>query len=74
MCRDPEKLRFKTDREHFAVVACGLNFGIADLAPEELADCCDALCACGKRHSPENLRKLRASIVKTTRMFKTSPS
>jgi hypothetical protein len=42
---------------------CGFDFGMADLTPEELADCFDAICDCGKEHSPENLRKLRTRIL-----------
>jgi hypothetical protein len=57
--QDPEKLKFKFDREHQLLIMMGLDFGIDSLTAEELADCFNELCACGAWHSPENLRKLR---------------
>ena len=56
--QDPEKLKFKFDREHQTLIIMGLDFGIDSLTAEELADCFNELCACGEWHSPENLRKL----------------
>ena len=41
----------------------GLDLGIEALSAEELADCFDELCACGKRHTPDNLRKLRTRLL-----------
>jgi len=59
---DPNKLKFKTDLDHFDLVVAGLDLGIKSLSTDELADCFDALCPCGKPHDPENLRKLRQRI------------
>jgi hypothetical protein len=59
---DPEKAKFKLDREHQVLIRYGLAFGIETLSAEELAECFDELCPCGKTHFPENLRKLRARV------------
>ena len=60
---DPNGLQFKIDRTHFTLMAFGLDFGLDDLTPDELADCFDWLCSCEKQeHDPENLRKLRDRI------------
>ncbi len=61
----PDDLRFKVDRDHFLLMGCGLDLGLAVLSGEELADCFEALCPCGKEHFAENLKKLRARILKT---------
>jgi hypothetical protein len=60
---DPEKARFKLAHEHQVLLRYGLAFGIGELSPEELADCFDELCPCGKIHFPENLRKLRTRVL-----------
>ena len=63
---DPNDMRFKMDRPHFLLMASGLDFGLDTLTANELADCFDALCACGvEPHDPENLRKLRARILRS---------
>jgi len=60
----PEELKTKFDREHWTLIAMGLNFGIDKLSQEDLADFADEMCGCGnKTHSPENLRKLRYRIL-----------
>lgn len=61
---DPNKMRFKFDREHVLLIRVGLGLGIESLSQEELADCFDELCQCGASHDPENLRKLRTRVVK----------
>jgi len=60
---DPQKMNFKIDREHQMLVQCGLDLGIESLSPEELADCFDELCSCGRPHIPENLRKFRTRVI-----------
>jgi hypothetical protein len=60
---DPENIAFKMDREHQVLIQYGLSFGIESISAEELADCFNELCPCGKTHFPENLRKLRARVV-----------
>jgi hypothetical protein len=59
---DPNKLKFKTDRDHFMLMVAGLDLGLEALTPYELANCFDALCPCGMEHDPENLAKLRRRI------------
>jgi hypothetical protein len=62
---DPNKMRFKFDIQHIARMSAGLDLGLEALSPEELAECFDALCPCGKPHDPDNLRKLRTRVMKT---------
>ncbi|MGB9403721.1 MAG: hypothetical protein WCA98_09275 [Candidatus Acidiferrales bacterium] len=62
---DPNTLKFKIDQDHFDLMAHGLDLGLENLSPQDLANCFDELCPCGRPHDPENLRKLRARIVKT---------
>ena len=63
---DPNDMRFKMDRPHFILMAFGLDFGLDKLTLNGLADCFDALCTCGiEQHDPENLRKLKARILKS---------
>jgi hypothetical protein len=59
---DPNRLKFKTDTDHFVLMLSGLDLGLEALTPQELAYCFDALCPCGDEHDPENLRKLRKRI------------
>jgi hypothetical protein len=59
---DPNRLKSETDIDHFDLMMAGLDLGLAAFAPEELADCFDALCPCGKVHDPENLSELRKRI------------
>jgi hypothetical protein len=59
---DPNKLKFKTDIDHFDLMMAGLDLGLATCTAEQLADCFDDLCPCGKEHDPENLKKLRERI------------
>jgi len=61
---DVEKQKLKFDVQHSVLMMAGLDLGLDKLNPEELADCFDALCACGKAHLPENLRKLRTRLMK----------
>jgi hypothetical protein len=62
---DLNKVRYKTSVDHFGLVSLGLDLGILSLTANELADCFDALCPCGKVHDPESLFKLRQRINKT---------
>jgi hypothetical protein len=60
---DVNKLRFKFDSHHILIMQAGLELGLRDLSPDELADCYDELCNCGKTHDPENIRKLRTRVI-----------
>jgi hypothetical protein len=61
---DPNRLKFKTDMDHFTLITGGLDLGLENLTGDELADFFDEVCPCGKEHFPENLTKLRARIIK----------
>ena len=60
---DPNKLRSKFDYHHLTVMRCGLDLGIETLTEEELANCFDETCTCGKEHDGEKLRKLRTCTI-----------
>ena len=62
---DSNKLKFKTDLDHFDLIIAGLDLGLQNLTPSELAECFDTLCPCGSPHFPENLSKLRKRILET---------
>jgi hypothetical protein len=61
---DPNKLKFKTDVDHFELMTSGLDLGIENLTALELSSCFDELCPCGGPHVQENLSKLRIRILK----------
>jgi hypothetical protein len=54
------KLTFKWD--HFSLIIQGLDFGLDQLTPDELADCLDEICPCGLRHFPGYIKKVRTRI------------
>ena len=58
----PQDLKLKFSRDHFDIITQGFDFGLAQLTPEELAECLDEICPCEQRHSPEYLKKLRTRI------------
>jgi hypothetical protein len=61
---DINKMHFKFDSHHIQIMTAGLKLGLRDLSPDELADCYDELCNCGKPHDPENIKKLRTRVIK----------
>jgi hypothetical protein len=61
---DINKMRFKFDSHHIQIMQTGLELGLRNLSPAELADCYDELCNCGKSHDPENINKLRTRVIK----------
>ena len=69
---DVEAQKFKVDIQHQILMMAGLDLGIDKLNPEELADCFDALCTCGRQHLAENLRKLRTRLTKALAKAKAS--
>jgi hypothetical protein len=69
---DVEEQRFKVDIQHHILMIAGLDLGIDKLNPEELADCFDSLCTCGRPHFSENLRKLRTRLTKALAKAKAS--
>jgi hypothetical protein len=68
VAEDYERLRFgkgpikaaKGDPDHAAMLEFGLDLGLSILGPEELADCFDAICPCGKVHDADALKKQRS--------------
>jgi hypothetical protein len=60
---DINKMRFKFDSHHIQIMQTGLELGLRNLSPAELADCYDELCNCGKSHDPENINKLRTRVI-----------
>ncbi len=60
----PDDLRFKSNRDHNIIIMAGLDLGLTKLTENDLAEFFDALCPCGKEHSPENLKKARARVIK----------
>jgi len=55
---------FKGNSRHSEIMELGLNLGLAKLTDEELADCFDEFCRCGKDHDPDALKKQRARVRK----------
>jgi hypothetical protein len=62
---DLNRVRSKFDCHHISIMRAGLELGLRSLSSEELADCYDALCKCGKSHAPDNLKKLRTRVMRT---------
>lgn len=57
----------KSDRLHLAVFEMGLGLGLEKLTAEELADCFQEVCPCGKEHDADALKKQRARFLKAIR-------
>jgi hypothetical protein len=55
---------FKGNSRHSELMELGLNLGLDTLTDEELADCFDEFCKCGKDHDPDALKKQRARVRK----------
>jgi hypothetical protein len=55
---------FKGNSRHSELMELGLNLGLDALTDEELADCFDEFCRCGKDHDPDALKKQRARVRK----------
>jgi hypothetical protein len=55
---------FKGNSRHSELMELGLNLGLDALTDEELADCFDEFCKCGKDHDPDALKKQRARVRK----------
>lgn len=54
---------FKYDLDHAGLLEMGLPLGLDKLTSEELADCFEEVCACGKHHSADNLKKQRKRLL-----------
>jgi len=55
---------FKGTSTHSDIMELGLNLGLDKLTAEELADCFDEVCPCGKTHDPDALKKQRVRVRK----------
>jgi len=53
---------FKADQVHSDLLELGLHNGLDKLSVEELANCFEELCPCGKEHSGDALTKQRGRI------------
>lgn len=60
--------KFKHDPDHAAIFEIGLELGLETLTEDELCDCFDALCFCGRSHSSDALRKQKDRIVEDLRV------
>lgn len=55
---------FKGHSHHSDIMELGLNVGLDTLTQEELADCFDEVCPCGKAHDADTLKKQRTRVRK----------
>jgi hypothetical protein len=55
---------FKVDQAHTDLLELGLHLGLKVLSAEELADCFDEVCACGRSHDADALKKQRLRVLK----------
>jgi len=58
---------FKGNSRHSEIMELGLSLGLDALTDEELADCFDEFCTCGKAHDADALKKQRARVRKYLR-------
>jgi hypothetical protein len=59
---------FKVDQAHTDLLELGLHLGLRVLSAEELADCFDEVCACGRSHDADALKKQRSRVIKDLEM------
>jgi hypothetical protein len=59
---------FKVDQAHSDLLELGLHLGLRGLSAEELADCFDEVCACGRSHDADALKKQRSRVLKDIEM------
>jgi hypothetical protein len=55
---------FKVDQAHTDLLELGLHLGLKVLSAEELADCFDEICTCGRSHDADALKKQRSRVLK----------
>jgi hypothetical protein len=55
---------FKVDQFHTDLLELGLHLGLKVLSAEELADCFDEVCACGRSHDADAVKKQRSRVLK----------
>ena len=54
---------FKVNQAHTDLLELGLHLGLKTLTAEELADCFDEVCPCGKIHDADALKKQRGRVL-----------
>jgi hypothetical protein len=54
--------QFKANSIHSDLLELGLHLGLSELSAEELADCFEAVCPCGKEHTADALKKQRGRV------------
>lgn len=59
--------QFKVNEIHSDLMEPGFGLGITELSAEELADCFDSVCPCGKLHDAEAMKKQRGRVLKQLR-------
>ena len=65
---------FKIDPNHWTLFEIGFDLGLNKLSSEELADCFDAVCPCGRIHDADALKKQRARFrTAIKKVARTSP-
>jgi hypothetical protein len=55
---------FKTDEIHSDLIELGSGLGIAELTAEELADCFESICPCGKEHNADAMKNQRRRVLR----------
>ena len=55
---------FKVHEIHSDLIEIGLNLGLGELTQQELADCFNSLCPCGKSHNFDALQRQRRRVEK----------
>jgi hypothetical protein len=53
---------FRVDPDHLTLFEIGFDLGLNELSSEELADCFDAVCPCGRSHDADSLKKQRGRL------------
>jgi hypothetical protein len=61
----------KEHPQHAPLLSMGMELGLECLTAEELADCFDEICPCGKVHDPEALKKQRSRLRQAVQSHKT---
>jgi hypothetical protein len=54
---------FKADQPHTDLLELGLHLGLKVLSAEELADCFEEVCGCGRFHDADALKKQRGRVL-----------
>jgi hypothetical protein len=61
---DVNRMTFKFNSHHILIMQTGLELGLREVTSDQLTDCYDELCNCGKPHDSENITKLRTRVIR----------